>query len=96
MILLLLFIALLVTSIPGEACEPHRNYPLNRQYQVEGRSWGVGDYTKRTYKGRDAQGNRIGGTIESLPSGAFKFKGWEKRSPVEGRVQRFLDSRRRK
>ena len=33
-----------------------------------------------------------GGTIEELPSGAFTFKGWEKRSPVQGRIQR--DSRK--
>ena len=95
-LLILCATALLAHGAPVGACEsdkkPSRSPSVQRQ--IEGRSWSVGGYTKREYKGRDSQGNRRGGTIEELPSGAFTFKGWSKRSPVAGRVQRFLDSRK--
>ena len=94
-VMIVLAVALLAYGAPVGACEsqkPSRSPSVQRQ--IEGRSWSVGGYTKREYKGRDSQGNRIGGTIEELPSGAFTFKGWSKRSPVAGRVQRFLDSRK--
>ena len=92
--LLLLAVALLAYGAPVGACESDtKRPPFSREAEIESRSWSVGGYTKREYKGRDSQGNRFGGTIEELPSGAVKFKRWEKRSPVPGRVERFLERR---
>lgn len=92
--MIVLAVALLAYGAPVDACESDKKRPpFARQAQIEGRSWSVGGYTKREYKGRDSQGNRIGGTIEELPSGAFRFKGWSQQSPVQGRVQRFLERR---
>ncbi len=93
--MLLLAVALLAHGAPVGAGESDTEYPpFRRDAEVESRSWSVGGYTKREYKGRDSQGNRFGGTVEELPSGAVKFKSWEKQSPVQGRVERFLERRR--
>ena len=95
-LLILCAAVLLVNGEPVGAGESDTEYPpFRRDAEIESRSWSVGGYTKRTYKGRDSQGNRFGGTIEELPSGAVKFKSWEKRSPVQGRVERFLERRQR-
>lgn len=92
---MLLAIVLLAHGAPVGAGEPDTEYPpFRRDAEIESRSWSVGGYTKRTYKGRDSQGNRFGGTIEELPSGTVKFKRWSKPSPVQGRVERFLERRR--
>ena len=93
-ILMLFVMALLAAGSPVGACDDDKRPSFSRKAQIEGRSWSVGGYTRREYKGRDSQGNRIGGTLETLPSGSFKFNGWSKQSPVPGRVQRFLERRR--
>ena len=94
--IVLLVVALLVYGAPVGACESQKSSRSpSVQQQIEGRAWSLGGYTKRQFKGRDSQGNRIGGTIEELPSGAFMFKGWTKRSAAEGRVQRFLERRQK-
>ncbi len=94
--MMLFVLALLATGAPVDACEPHnKNRPLSVQQQIEGRSWSVQGYTQHRFRGRDTHGNRLRGTVEELPSGAFTFKDWTKRSPVEGRVQRFLERRRK-
>ena len=92
-LILLTIAATLITGIPALACEPHER-ALRYRERLEGRSWSVGGYTKHEYTGRDAHGNRIGGTIEELPSGTFRYKSWSKHNPVPGRVQRFLENRR--
>ena len=91
-ILILSAIALLASGAMVSADD--RRPPFSREAQIEGRSWSVGGYTKHTYKGRDSRGNRIGGVLEELPSGSFKFKSWSKPNPVPERVQRFLESRK--
>ncbi len=86
--MLLFVLALLATGAPVDACEPHnKNRPLSVQRQIEGRSWRVQGYTQHHFRGRDSTGGWLCGTVEEPPSGAFTFKGWTKRSPVEGRVK---------
>ena len=89
-------VALLAGGSPVSACDEDRRPAFSRQTEIEGRRWSVGGYTRREFRGRDSQGNRIGGTIEELPSGSFKFKGWTRESPVQGRVQRFLEQRQQR
>ncbi len=86
--------ALLVISVPVGACDEDTHSSFSRQTRIEGRSWGVQGYRRYEYKGKDAQGNRFGGRIETLPSGTFRYRSWSKPNPVPGRVQRFLESRR--
>ena len=88
--------ALLASGAPVSAGDDDKYPPFSRETEIESRSWSVGGYTKRTYKGRDSEGNRISGTIEELPSGTVKFKSRVQRSPVRERVQRFLEQRQQR
>ena len=44
-------------------------------YKSQSQSYGVGDYSRHTYKYKDSLGNRHKGTIEVFPGGAVRHKG---------------------